>query len=155
MRWLSTCEKNSNLSSLSNTLSASGDQITGILNSVETVTKDLEKAKIAETVNTANSTLEGANGAISDLKGTIEATNKTMAKVTDLISKVEKGEGSLGMLINDKVLYKELENTSSEIGLLLQDLRLNPKRYINVSVFGKKQKDYTLPEDDPANNIQN
>ena len=140
-----------NLSSLSNTLNASGGQITSILNSVESVTKDLEKAKIAETVNTANATLAGANGAIDDLKVTIESTNKTMAKVTDLISKVEKGEGSLGMLINDKELYKELENTSSEIGLLLQDLRLNPKRYINVSVFGKKQKDYTLPEEDPAN----
>ena len=75
-----------------------------------------------------------------------------MAKVNDLVTKVESGQGSLGKLVNDEELYKELENTSEEIGLLLQDLRLNPKRYINVSVFGKKQKDYTLPEEDPANN---
>ena len=36
------------------------------------------------------------------------------------------------------------------LDLLLQDFRLNPKRYVNVSVFGKKQKDYTVPENDPA-----
>jgi len=38
--------------------------------------------------------------------------------------------------------------------LLLQDFRLNPKRYVNVSVFGKKQKDYTLPDNDPAEKIE-
>ncbi|MEN8788477.1 MAG: MCE family protein, partial [Flavobacteriaceae bacterium] len=37
-----------------------------------------------------------------------------------------------------------------ELELLLQDFRLNPKRYVNVSVFGKKQKEYVVPETDPA-----
>jgi phospholipid/cholesterol/gamma-HCH transport system substrate-binding protein len=41
-------------------------------------------------------------------------------------------------------------NTSKELELLLQDLRLNPKRYIDISLFGKKQKAYVLPTDDPA-----
>jgi phospholipid/cholesterol/gamma-HCH transport system substrate-binding protein len=141
-----------NLSSLSNTLASSSRQITDILANVEEVTVDLKNANIAQTVESANSALSSTNAVVDDLKGTIATTNQTMAKVNDLVTKVESGQGSLGKLVNDEELYKELENTSEEIGLLLQDLRLNPKRYINVSVFGKKQKDYTLPEEDPANN---
>lgn len=141
-----------NLSNLSNTLNESSSKITSILNNVESTTNDLKNAKLSETVATANKTLSETTGALDKLKGTIGTANTTIAKVNDLVAKVERGEGSLGLLVNDKELYKELENTSQEIGLLLQDLRLNPKRYINVSVFGKKQKDYTLPEDDPANN---
>ena len=141
-----------NLSSLSNTLASSSGQITDILANVEEVTVDLKNANIAQTVESANSALSSTNAVVDDLKGTIATTNQTMAKVNDLVTKVESGQGSLGKLVNDEELYKELENTSEEIGLLLQDLRLNPKRYINVSVFGKKQKDYTLPEEDPANN---
>ncbi len=141
-----------NLSSLSNTLASSSGQITDILANVEEVTVDLKNANIAQIVESANSALSSTNAVVDDLKGTIATTNQTMAKVNDLVTKVESGQGSLGKLVNDEELYKELENTSEEIGLLLQDLRLNPKRYINVSVFGKKQKDYTLPEEDPANN---
>jgi phospholipid/cholesterol/gamma-HCH transport system substrate-binding protein len=56
----------------------------------------------------------------------------------------------LGKLVNDKALYNNLADASRELDLLLQDFRLNPKRYVNVSVFGKKQIDYAVPEEDPA-----
>ena len=69
-----------------------------------------------------------------------------------MLAKIEAGEGSLGKLTQDEELYNNLSNASRELDLLLQDFRLNPKRYVNVSVFGKKQKDYTVPEDDPAEN---
>jgi phospholipid/cholesterol/gamma-HCH transport system substrate-binding protein len=51
------------------------------------------------------------------------------------MSRIEKGEGTLGMLINDDKLYKDLEKSASELNLLLEDIRLNPKRYVRVSVF--------------------
>jgi phospholipid/cholesterol/gamma-HCH transport system substrate-binding protein len=140
----------SNLSKLSNTLNDNNQRIESILMNVESVTNDLKSANVSGVVASANTTMTSANDAISDIKKTIATTNESMAKITEIVEKVENGEGSLGLLINDKELYKELENTSEEIGLLLQDVRLNPKRYINVSVFGKKQKEYTLPEDDPA-----
>ena len=54
-------------------------------------------------------------------------------------------------MANDEELYNNLAEVSRELDLLLQDFRLNPKRYVNVSVFGKKQKEYELPENDPAN----
>ncbi|MDA9773949.1 MlaD family protein [Saprospiraceae bacterium] len=139
-----------NLEDFTTTLNASSSKLTSIIDNVDAVTTDLKNANISKTVNTAESALAETQTAITSIKSTIETTNQTMARVTDLINKVERGEGSLGLLVNDKKLYQDLQNTSSEIGLLLQDVRLNPKRYINVSVFGKKQKDYVLPEEDPA-----
>ena len=70
--------------------------------------------------------------------------------MNDILAKIERGEGSLGKLHQDDALYNNLADASKELDLLLQDFRLNPKRYVNVSVFGKKQKEYTLPENDPA-----
>lgn len=86
----------------------------------------------------------------SDLTQTIANLKGTVANLNVLLSKIEKGEGSLGKLANDDEFYNNLSNASRELDLLLQDFRLNPKRYVNVSVFGKKQKEYELPENDPA-----
>lgn len=85
------------------------------------------------------------------LGGTIDRLDATLNQLNQVLVKIESGEGSMGQLVNDKELYTNLNRSSKELSLLLQDFRLNPKRYVNVSVFGKKQKDYTLPENDPAN----
>jgi len=61
---------------------------------------------------------------------------------------MENGDGTLGKLLNDETLYTNLNETTREMDLLLQDIRLNPRRYFRV--FGKKSRDYELPEDDPA-----
>ena len=71
-----------------------------------------------------------------------------------VLGKIERGEGTLGKMASDEELYNNLTEVSRELDLLLQDFRLNPKRYVNVSVFGKKQKEYELPENDPAVNQQ-
>ena len=63
---------------------------------------------------------------------------------------MDDGEGSVAQLLNNKEIYENLESTSKNLSLLLQDMRLNPKRYIRLSVFGRKGKDYTYPEGDPA-----
>ena len=81
---------------------------------------------------------------------TIKGLQATMGKIDDMMAKIEGSEGSLGKLVNDKALYNNLADASRELDLLLQDFRLNPKRYVNVSVFGKKQIDYAVPEEDPA-----
>jgi phospholipid/cholesterol/gamma-HCH transport system substrate-binding protein len=86
----------------------------------------------------------------SDLGGTLTEFQTTVSKLNEILAKIERGEGSLGKLHQDDALYNNLADASKELDLLLQDFRLNPKRYVNVSVFGKKQKEYTLPENDPA-----
>ncbi len=86
---------------------------------------------------------------------TMKNLESTIGNLDALLARIEKGEGSLGKLMNDEELYNNLSNASKELDLLLQDFRLNPKRYVNVSVFGKKQKEYKVPEEDPAEQIEN
>lgn len=86
----------------------------------------------------------------ADLGATLTEFQTTVSKLNGILSKIERGEGSLGKLHQDDALYNNLADASRELDLLLQDFRLNPKRYVNVSVFGKKQKEYILPQNDPA-----
>ena len=89
------------------------------------------------------------------LAQTIRNLESTVQNLDLLLARIEKGDGTLGKLMNDEELYTNLSNASRELDLLLQDFRLNPKRYVNVSVFGKKQKEYELPENDPAEKLDN
>ncbi|MBP2832120.1 MCE family protein [Aquimarina sp. U1-2] len=60
---------------------------------------------------------------------------------------LNSGKGTAGKLLNDEQLYNNLESSSKQLELLLQDLRLNPKRYVHLSVFGRKNKPYEKPTD--------
>lgn len=88
------------------------------------------------------------------LVDTMKNLESTIASLDAMLAKMEQGNGTLGKLMTDDELYTNLSNSTKELDLLLQDFRLNPKRYVNVSVFGKKQIDYEVPENDPAKTIQ-
>jgi phospholipid/cholesterol/gamma-HCH transport system substrate-binding protein len=66
----------------------------------------------------------------------------TLESFNSIMHKFDNGEGSIGKLINDENLYKNLEAASKELEELLRDLKENPKRYVHISVFGKKEKEY-------------
>jgi phospholipid/cholesterol/gamma-HCH transport system substrate-binding protein len=83
----------------------------------------------------------------ADLGQTVRNLNATLSKVDGLMKGLESGKGTMGKLMKDEALYSNLEKTSKELELLLQDVRLNPTRYVNVSVFGKKNKPYVAPND--------
>ena len=113
--------------------------------------QDLEQS--LQNINTITSNFSVLSKELTeaDLAGTLTKLKATVDNLNGLLGKMEKGEGSLGKLAKDEALYDNLTSASRELDLLLQDFRLNPKRYVNVSVFGKKQKEYELPENDPAN----
>lgn len=75
----------------------------------------------------------------------ISNASNALAQIDSLITKVNNGEGSLGLLLNDEELYRNLEQAALEIDKLTEDMRVNPKRYVHFSVFGKNEK----PEDKP------
>ena len=60
---------------------------------------------------------------------------------------MEAGKGTMGKLMKDDKMYTNFTSASKELELLLEDLRLHPTRYINVSVFGKKEKPYVAPKE--------
>ena len=84
----------------------------------------------------------------ADLGKTVKNFNTSLAKVDAILLDLEAGKGSAGKLLKDEALYFNLKSTTKEMELLLQDVRLYPTRYINVSVFGKKNKPYVSPVQD-------
>jgi len=79
---------------------------------------------------------------------TIKELEKTLAKVDGIMTDLQSGKGTMGKIFKDETLYNNFAKTSKELELLLQDLRLNPTRYVNVSLFGKKNKPYVAPVKD-------
>lgn len=159
-RLLSNTEQNlsktmSNLNDISSNLASNNEIINSLLANVQGLTNDLSKLELSNTVDKSNQTLDSANAAMVNAKTLISDTKATVQGLTTTIEKLNSDQSSMGKLLNEKELYDNLNKTSENLAFLLQDLRLNPKRYLSVSVFGKKQKDYELPENDPAYNDQN
>jgi phospholipid/cholesterol/gamma-HCH transport system substrate-binding protein len=65
----------------------------------------------------------------------------TAEKLNGVISGIQNGKGSLGKLTQDDQLYDNLNKTSENLNILVEDLKANPKRYLNFSVFGKNTKE--------------
>jgi phospholipid/cholesterol/gamma-HCH transport system substrate-binding protein len=128
---------NNSMSSLDNMMSNDG-KINRMFSNVESLTSNLQNhnkqlATILENFSSISDSI-----AKSQLQSAINNATQALAEFNLLVQKVNKGEGSLGLLINDKNLYTKLETASGDLDLLLKDLKANPKRYISFSVFGKK-----------------
>ena len=78
---------------------------------------------------------------VQKLNNTIDKLSVTADKLNGVISGIQNGEGSLGKLTKDEQLYNNLNTASDNLNKLLEDMKANPKRYINFSVFGKNNKD--------------
>lgn len=81
-----------------------------------------------------------ANLAAVDVASTMRQVDQTIANVQQLTAKLNSKEGSLGLLMNDKQLYDNLNSTMRNADSLVIDLRQHPKRYVHFSVFGRKDK---------------
>ena len=104
----------SNIESISTNLRNNNDQLSIAINNFAAISDSLAK---------------------SDLKSTIYEANKALVDANYLITKIKNGEGSLGMLLNNDSLYKNLEKASLDLDKLLKDIRENPKRYLHFSIF--------------------
>jgi phospholipid/cholesterol/gamma-HCH transport system substrate-binding protein len=76
----------------------------------------------------------------ADLNATVARADAAIDQVYNLIADVRSDKGTLGMLINDKTLYNNINTTVVSADSLLVDLKAHPKRYVHFSVFGKKEK---------------
>ena len=108
-----------NLHTITSNFAKNGPKIDSTFSNLQTATDKLSKAKIAEAV---------------------ESMNRTMSRLETAIGKIDSKEGTVGMLLNDRQLYEEVRRTNRSLTILLDDLRVNPKRYINISLFGTKDK---------------
>ncbi|MFT3934063.1 MAG: MlaD family protein [Chitinophagaceae bacterium] len=110
-------------------------------------------ANLAKNNGNIDSTLGNLNKASSKfanmkIEETLASLQGTMTELKGVIAKANSKDGSIGLLLNDPKLYKNLESTSYKLNILLDDFRAHPKRYVQVSVFGGK-KDKTGPLTSP------
>ncbi len=80
------------------------------------------------------------NLAAIDVQATVDSVNQTLANVNAFTAKLNSDKGTLGLLLNDPSLYRNLNATMSSADSLLIDLRQHPKRYVHFSLFGRKDK---------------
>ena len=91
----------------------------------------------------------------ADLGKSVNNLNATLAKVDGIMTGLESGKGTMGKLLNDEAFYQNIKSSTKELELLLQDIRLHPTRYVNISVFGKKDKPYVAPVIDSLSAVKN
>ncbi|MGQ9846963.1 MAG: MlaD family protein [Bacteroidales bacterium] len=109
--------------------------LTRIIANIESITENFRNnneliTNVMKNLSAFSDSLQQAN-----VKQTIINANNALAQATKIIEKINKGEGSLGMLIHNEQLYTNLEKASKNLDLLLKDLRENPKRYVHFSLF--------------------
>jgi phospholipid/cholesterol/gamma-HCH transport system substrate-binding protein len=139
-----------NLESVTNNIEENNAQIAGLLENTNAITSQLASARLDSTVLKANRALGSTQEAITSLDETLQKADATFKELQILLSQINSGKGTVGSLMKDQELYDNLTRATKNLDFLLQDVRLHPKRYINVSVFGKKEKGYNYPVDDPA-----
>lgn len=124
--------------SLNTLLNENKQKLDETLGNVNNVTANL--SKISDTLAQAN------------LSKTMKSLESSIAGFDLVLKEIEQGNGSMGKLLKDEKLYNNLSDASNQLELLLQDMRLNPKRYVHFSLFGKKPKQYETPAEE--NNSQ-
>ncbi len=130
-------------------------QLNNSLSSIEKTTADLavssaqlkklmsnDVPRILGDVNVMTADFKVVSGNLKkvDFAATFASINHTIANLNLITDKISRGEGSLGLLMNDNKLYNNLNNTASSADKLLIDLKENPKRYVHFSLFGSKSK---------------
>lgn len=120
--------------SVNTLLDSNKTQINGVVSNFNKISGNF--SKISDSLNKA------------DLGKTVKNLNATLAKVDVIMADLQSGKGSMGKLLKDDAFYENVRTTTKELELLLQDIRLYPTRYVNVSLFGKKNKPYIAPVND-------
>ena len=131
-----------------NSISASLDQVltrektdlVSIVNSLEQLARTLSDnshhlENIMANADSFSQQLEAAR--IDSLAASF---NRTATQLSTMLEQVNSGQGSLGKLLTDQALYDNLTAASQNLSLLLEDLKAHPKRYVHLSVFGRKHK---------------
>lgn len=104
----------SNTESITSNLKNNNDELNEIINKIGQITDTVAQAQLGST---------------------ILQTTQTLEKLNNVLGVIEKGKGNIGLLINDEGLYRSLDESAKKLDALIEDIKANPKKYINVSVF--------------------
>lgn len=133
-----------NLNRASSSLNGLLDNQTGplakTLNNASELTTELKKN--TENINStiSNAKIASEKLAALELKPTVDSLNAMISQLKATAARISSKDGTLGALLYDKTLYNKLNDAILSAEILMDDLRTNPKRYVNLSIFGRKDK---------------
>ena len=133
-----------NLNRASSSLNGLLDNQTGplakTLNNASAITEELKKNTDNINSTITNAKLASEKLAALEIQPTIDSLKAMISQLKATAAKISSKEGTLGALINDKTLYNKINDAILSAEILMDDLRANPKRYVNISIFGRKDK---------------
>ena len=117
-------------------------RINNILTNVESITSNLHNNN--ESLGNVIKNIESISDSLakSQIRSTINNLDASLKQFDDVITKINNGEGSMGLLINDKDLYNNLSSASSQLDQLLADMKKRPKRYVSFSLLGGQKTNF-------------
>ncbi|MDN3583084.1 MlaD family protein [Mucilaginibacter flavus] len=124
---------------IDNLVGSQTKHIDGILSNAEVVSGNLKTSTVHVNGITANFEKVSNDLAASNIKNTLDNANKAMADLQATIASMNSTKGTLGLLINDDKVYRNMDNATNSLNNLLIDLKAHPKRYVSFSVFGGKK----------------
>lgn len=109
----------SKVNTLATTLANNSDKLGNVINNFSNISDSIAKSNLTSAINNADVAL---------------------GQASQIMTKINSGQGTMGMLINNDSLYRKLDKSSEDLDKLLKDLRINPERYVRISVFGRKDR---------------
>lgn len=110
-----------------------------LVGQIETAVSEGELALIVDNVVNATAELDSLGNTLlsvsRDLGTTAASADTAFRSLNSIMARVDRGEGTLGMLLQDTALYRELVESNAALQTLLDDIRENPRKYINLQVF--------------------
>lgn len=119
--------------SVNGIMDATSSDLKASVKNTKTITENF--AKVSDTLANAN------------IGRILQKAELTLTSVNTMLNGINTGKGTIGKLITDEAMYTNLENASKELEELLREMKLNPKRFVHFSLFGKKAKPYTPNEE--------
>ena len=122
-------------------------RVSTIIKNLESITTNFHNNNdlISETLNNFESISDSL--AKSNIKNTVNNLDKSLYQFDKILQKIDKSEGTLGMLLNDKEMYNNLTNASKQLDLLIEDMKKNPKLYVTFSLLGGRKTTFEFKKD--------
>ena len=130
--------------SLTRLVDAENGELAMSLKNVNSITSNLKNNNDSITATISNAKRATAKLADLEIQPVIDSLSKTISQLKSVVAKIDSKEGTLGALINDRSVYNKLHDAILSAEILMDDLRNNPKRYVNLSIFGRKDKNGPL-----------
>ena len=150
---------NNTVSGVDSLIDSNSKSITLAISNLQKVMADLERSNIVSNIDGLCASLNGTMPKIDSIATDLQTVTASLrenesgkklaeaiAEVNTLLAKFNSGNGTVGKLVSDEQLYARLAEASQNLSALLADLKENPKRYINVTVFGKKSYDEKMAD---------